>query len=341
MEKIKIFIKKRWKLLLFLVIILLLIGGFTAKSRADNKIELTFQNPTYSTITKTLDVSGHIDAKEKVRLRFIAGGKTTYIGAKEGEWVKKWQTIASIDGKTLGKQIEQDLNNYMKERWDWEETKDSSENRAIETSEQRSIDKEQWDLTNTVLDVEIRDIAIKNTSIYSPIGGILTKSPAQVAGMQLLASDYFEVINPDTLVFRAAVDESDIALVMLGQKAKLILDSFSDEIIKTTVEYVSYTSSETSSGTSFVVELPLESLVGTSPLRIGMNGDINIILDTKENILTIPLISTRTRDSRTYVDVKTGENEFEEREITIGLESEENIEVISGLSESDKVLIPK
>ncbi len=333
-------LKKKWKLVLVILIVLGIVL-LVVNSKNKNKVVLVFEKPITQSITKTLDVSGHVDAKEKVRLRFPAGGKLTYVGAKEGDTVKKWQTVAAIDKATLQKQLDQDLNNYMKERWDWEEVVDENRDQALTLSERRSQDKDQWDLTNTVLTVEIRDLALQNTSLYSPFEGILTTAPTSVTGMQVLATDYFEIVNPNTLVFRAAVDESDISSIVVGQKATLVLDAFEDIEINTEVSYVSYTSTEASSGTSFIVEFPLSQTEIEQILRIGMNGDIKILLEEKENVLTIPSIALIERDGITYVMVKSGENKSEEREVEIGLETDETVEVISGLSESDEVVIPE
>lgn len=334
-------LKSKWKLVAILAIIVTLILISFARSKAENKEELVFANPSKQSITKTLEISGHIDAKEKARLRFVAGGKVIYLGAKEGDVVKKWQTIATIDKASLNKTLQKDLNLYMQERWDWEDTRDDIRDRAIETLEQRSVDKEQWDLDNTVIDVEIQSIAIQNTALYAPFAGILTHSPTSVAGVQLLAADYFEVVNPESLIFRAAIDESDISYVSEGQNAELTLDSFSEDIISTTVNYVSYTSTETSSGTAFIVEFPLNEIMSNNMLRIGMNGDINIILETKDDVLTIPTIAITQRDTKTFADVKTGENKSEEREIVTGLETDDLIEVLEGLTESDEIVVPE
>ncbi len=334
-------IQSKWKLALGVGIIVI-IGVFYFYNKANaNQVEIISENPTTQKITQTLDVSGHVDALEKVRLRFIAGGNLTYVGAQVGDTVKKWQTVATIDKATLQKQLDQDLNNYMKERWDWEETVDTNRDESLSLTERRLEDKEQWDLENTVLTVEIRDIALRNTALYAPFEGILTNAPTSVAGIQVLGSDYFEIVNPDTLVFRAAVDESDIGSVEIGQKATLILDSYEDQEIITEVSYIAYTSSETSSGTAFVVEFPLSQAEFEHLLRIGMNGDIQIVLEEKEDVLTIPLIAIIERDNQTYVQVETAPGKTEDRQITIGLETDEIVEVLDGLSESAKVVIPE
>ncbi len=336
-------LKERWKLTIF--VLLLLVGGafFFFKQSAASEVEQTFITPEKGNITESIELSGTVDAKERARLRFIAGGKLTYLGAQEGDQVKKWQTLATIDQASLQKQLEQNLNLYMKERWDWEQTQDNIDGNYLgeDDASRRTIDKEQFDLNNTVLTVEIQDIAIKNTRLTAPFEGILVTSPASVTGVQLLATDYFEIVNPDSIIFRAYVDEEDVAKIQLNQMSNITLDAFDNEIIDSTVNYIAYTALQSSEGTVFIVEFPLEYSETSLPLRIGMNGDVQVVLNQKEDVMTIPIIATIQRDDRTYVQVKAENGTLEEREIEIGLESEDSVEIISGLTESDQVLLPE
>ena len=348
------FIKKHWKKILIVALILGGSGGLRYKKIQADKPQLTFEYPRYQNLTKVLEVSGVVDAKEKANLRFAAGGKVVYLGAKEGDFVKKWQTIATIDKRTLQKQLQQNLNLYMKERWDWETTQDNTDYDSDSLENRRVIDKEQWDLNNEVLDVEINSIAITNTVLSAPFTGILVSSPTNVTGVNLLATDVFELVNPETLVFKALVDEADISLVEPGQSAKISLDSYPDEDIQTQVNYVAYKSIASSTGTIFIVEFPVSTLgendavvaTGQSLInkyRLGMNGDVSVELETKDNILTIPFEATRERDGKVFVDIKVDDKQtdYTEREIQIGLETEDYVEVLSGLDETDQILIPE
>lgn len=332
-------IKRKWKLLIVLCIIAAGILFFWHGSQKETEPTYSTQHPEIKSIEKTLDISGYIDAKEKARLRFIAGGKVVYIGAQEGEVVQKWQTLATIDRSTLQKQLEQDLNNYMKERWDWEQTLDDTEDRALPESEQRTVDKNQWDLTNEVLDVEIRDIAIKNTVLSAPFDGILTHSPITNSGVQLLSTDYFELVNPETLIFTAQVEEEDISKVFAGQIAAIYLDAYPDLNIESNVSYVSFTAEETNNGTVFLVEFPIPSM-DISTYRLGMNGDAKILLDKKDTALVIPILALIERDGKTFVEIEK-DAQVLEQEIVTGLESDDEIEVVSGLNVQDLVVIPE
>lgn len=331
---------KKWLVITSLIV--LLVAGNKLYQNKKNQPNLTFAYPTKETITKTLDVSGVIDAKEKVSLRFAAGGKVVYLGAQEGDAIKKWQTIATIDQNTALKTKEKYLNSYSKERLDWDQRQtDIGDGTTVDETLQRTIDKEQYDLNNSVLDVELAAISITNNTITAPFSGILVKSPTPVTGVQLLATDTFDLVNPETLIFRALVDEADIALVSKNQTAEIQLDAYpDDEKLTSSVSYISYQSVPSSNGTSFVVEFPISS-IDLSKYRLGMNGDVEIKLETKENVLTIPLIAIKERDGKIFVEVKTGTATTEEKEIEIGLETDEKVEVLSGLTETDEIVIPE
>src|SRR3972149_3632419 len=160
---------KRWWMIGALVI--LLIVGQRIYANSQNKDQLNFVSPTRETLVKTLEVSGTVDAKEKASLRFLAGGKVVYLGAKEGDLVKKWQTIAQIDAATLAKTQEKNLNLYSKERLDWDQQLDDIEDRTIDKAEERTVDKNQLALSNTGPDVEIAAIAVANTVMSSRLAG--------------------------------------------------------------------------------------------------------------------------------------------------------------------------
>lgn len=346
------FIKNhKFKLIIALLLLFFVVWRVSAKQQA-NKSELVFANPEYRDLVKTLELTGVVDAKKKARLRFLAGGKIVYLGAEEGDQVKQWQTIASIDQRDLQKRLERSLNSYMQERWDWEDLQDDIKDEFLDTSERRSVDKEQWNLDNSVIEVELQDIAISQSVMSSPFTGILVSTPVTSTHTQVTATDYFEVIDPNSLIFKAEINEEDVPLVRVGQSATIELDAYPNQPLATHLSYISYQSSVTSSGTVFLIELPMfvesdqdndESMNGKSILdkyRLGMNGDVSLELERKDNVLTVPLISIKQRDGQSYVEIKSTDGKTEDRLVEVGLETEEYVEIISGLSENDSVVIP-
>ena len=339
-RKVGRWIKEHWLWLLVPIIVLAGLGYWQWSKTQAADSALHFEAPQRETIERTISASGIVRAERVARLRFLAGGKVTYIGAKEGDMVKKGQSLAVIDRATLQKQLEQNLNSYERQRYDWEGFQDLTKDTASTDQLKRTTESNQTKLDDTVLTVEIQDIAIRNTALSAPFAGILTTAPTAVAGVQLLPSDYFEVVDPESLQFVARIDEADIAKIQVGQASVINLNAYRDQPIESQVKKIGYRAVETGSGTQFEVEFPLSS-TAVEQLRLGMNGDVTIKLGKSENALTIPLLATRSRNGKTYVDVKVAGDKTEERMIETGIETDERIEVVSGLSETDQIAVPE
>lgn len=336
-------VRKHWKLSLFLLILLLIGGYFAYKNANPPPEQLEFTQVTEGELIKKLNVSGVVDAKQKASLRYAAGGKIVYIGAKEGDAVNKGQVLARVDTRDLQKRLAQDLNLYFNQRMTFESNAEDRTDLAPTNDLNRAAQQDQKTLENSVLNVEIRDIAIRDAALVTPIGGFLVSSPTTVAGVVVGPTDVFEVVDPTSLTFRAAVSETDIALVQRGQMATIELDAFPDQPLVASVSSVAYRSSVSAKGTVFVVELPIpidSTHSAISKFRLGMNGDTDITVDSRLNVLQIPLDSLIERDDKKYVLRRTGPNSAEEVEIQTGLETDDRVEVTSGLTANDEVVLP-
>lgn len=338
---------KKWLLIIVGVIIIGVLFFSFKKSQATTKLQ-TFVHPERKSLSQTISINGVIDSSEKARIFFSTGGKVTFIGAKEGEWVKKGQTIVSIDNRIANKQLQQDLNNYMIERLNWEQLQDDEVRNGFGEPEpiadirtRRYIEQAQNKLDNSVLNVEIRSIAIQEASFRSPIEGILTKSPTTITGIPLSPSDVFEVVNPNKFFLKIAIDETDVGLIKEGMKASIELDAYPDITLDGSIRNIAFSGTQGTSGTLFLAEIELDNLDTLSKiLRYGMNGNAKIILAQIDDALVIPLESTRTKDGQTVVDVKQNNGQIEERVIYTGLETDEEIEIIKGLMETDEIALP-
>ncbi len=335
-------IRKHWKLTLIILVILAGIGFWQYQKQKAAIPQLKFTKVERTNLTESLSVSGVIDAKESANMRFAGGGKLTYLGAQEGDLVKKGQTLAKIDSRTLQKQLQQNLNTYFIQRLTYDQDQANRSNLTYTDALGRQQQQDQATLNNSVLSVEIQDITIQNTVLSTPIAGVLVSSPASVVGTNLLATDAFEVINPLSLVFRATVDQADISKVAKAQPSQIVLDAYQDKPLSSQVSYISYKSAQSTTGTVYIVELPIQA-TGAADLnryRLGMNGDASIILNQKDNALAVPVTAIREKDGKTFVKVKTGPNTAADREIKTGLETDSQIEVVSGLNQGDEVVVP-
>lgn len=331
--------RKHWKRYIIIALVVLVLGFIVIRKSTAQTQEITTGYAQIKDLKKTLDVSGIVDAHAKAYLRFLAGGKVTYIGAKEGDTVKKWQTIAAIDTRSLQKSLQQGLNTFDSSRMDNEQTYEDNKDIYGDKAVERDLVQSNMSLRNTALSVEITDLAIKNSSLVSPLDGILYSSPTNISGVILTATDAFRVADPKTLFFQIDVDEADIGLVKVGQSVDIVLDAYADEHIESTVESISYQSTMGTSGTTYAVKVNLPVSTDIYKYKLGMNGTAHILLEKKEQVLSVPITAITQRDGKTYVQVMNALKKPEQKEISTGIETDEDIEVLSGISSSDEIVI--
>jgi hypothetical protein len=174
---------------------------------------------------------------------------------------------------------------------------------------------------------------IANSSLYSPIAGIVTRMDAQTAGVNITPATVFAVTDPNSLDFKMEVDETDIGQIIIGQVANVSLDSFPNDNLKLTVDNIDFVSHlTTSGGNAFYVKANLPQ---NNSYRIGMNGNADIIIDTRLNVLAIQ--SSDIFDNN-YVYLKVSKG-YEKRKLSLGLQNDTQAQVLSGLSEGDTVAI--
>lgn len=343
MRSILSVIKRRWYIVLCLF--LLVGGGIYWRSRSTKPEETVYVGVKQSAIESTLEISGKVDAEKKAVLKFLAGGKLVDMPVSEGQTVKKYQRIASIDAIELQKNLELSLNDYLGTRADFDQGIDDRKDQALTDTLRRIASKQQYTLNKSVLSVELRDIALRNATLLSPIEGVVTRLPVKVVGVQVIATDGFEIVDPNSLFFSGEVDEADIGKVLMGATVRIRLDAYPDETLVGEVYrigLVAQNSSRSSGSTVYPVMVRFQN-PDIFKQRIGMNGTAKILLQEKAQAFVVPIESTIQRDGKNFIRVRSsGSSEAPvEREVILGIEGESDVEVVSGVVAGDEVVVPK
>lgn len=230
---------------------------------------------------------------------------------------------------------------FSKERADFDEDlKVTYLDKVLTDTISRILQKNQYDLDKAVLDVELKDIALKYSTLISPLDGIVTHIDVPLAGVNITpAAAVFTVADPDHLEFEAIIDEVDIGLIKLSQSARLTLDAYPDEIINLTVDSINFNSSLDSSGsTVFLVKFRVENNP-EQKFKLGMNGEVTITVAEKANVLAVPLSSILENGTATVQLVK--DNTLINQTVALGISSDDLVEITSGLSENQTIVVSK
>ncbi len=328
------------RLVIFIIIILVAVGVLAWRLTRPKTSEFKTAEVKRASITKSVSASGKVASEEEAELKFQTSGQLAWVGVREGDSVSAGQAIAQLDTRELQKDLQKALRDYSKERNDFEEDRNITyKDRAMTDTIKRILEKNGWDLDKAVLDVEISDIALKLATLVTPISGIVTRVDMPVAGVNITpATAVFKVANPDKMIFKANIDEADIKGITASLSAQITLDAFPDEEFTGRVNKVLFSSVTTSGGgTAYPSELSLP-LNENLKFKVGMNGDAEIILAKKDNVLVIPSEAVFTKDGQSFVWlVKNGK--AVKQEIKIGLVNDENSEVFQGLQEKDRMVV--
>lgn len=338
---------RHWIRNIFLTLILLgaLFLAYQNRLVPGIKPALTYKtvNPEVKDIRESISLSGDVKADEQAILRFQSSGLLTWVGVKEGDTVRKGQALASLDRRQLQKDLEKELNDFMNEHTDFDQTQDDYRSKRdallLTDAMKRILNKAQYDLNNSVLDVELKDLALKLATLTTPIAGVVTRVDAPFAGVNITpAGAEIEVVNPATLYFSAELDETDIAKVTVGLPVEIALDAFSGEPITSTVSRISFTPMSGVTGTAYEVKIAITQNPDQR-IKVGLNGTASIILKTKPGVLTIPESAVSISGDESSVQLLVGDK-AQKRVITTGIVSDDgDIEVLTGLSQGDQVII--
>ena len=294
-------------------------------------------------ISDVVELSGKVQAGKLASLRLGAGGLVTYLGAKEGDTVQAGQTLASLDTRTLQKTMEEKLNTYAIQRGTFDQTV-SDNSYSVPSGDvgntlQRLLAKNQYQLENTVKDVEYQDLLIRLSRIYSPFKGILVAAPVTSPGSIVLPTDTWTVVDPSSLEFDADLDETDLKNVHVGQSVLVSLDAYPGRTVTSTVASISFSPTETSTSTTYTMKiiLPKDAL---ADLRLGLNGTADVVKTEKDNVLLLPASAISEVKGKPMVTVKDGKN-YKQIPVETGIENGGSIEVVSGVAEGNTVYVQK
>jgi RND family efflux transporter MFP subunit len=299
-------------------------------------------------IATVAEASGVVTADKTAELNFANTGKVVWVGVKKGDIVKPYQTLASQDVREVEKNIKSKLLDYMKTRWDFEQLhedknvdgRDLAVVPNLSDAELRALQKSQFGLDQSVLDVEVATLAKEQAYLFSPIEGTVVDDGNIMAGEWInatnLSSKTIKVTDLNTLYFQANIDEADFGKIALGQPVTIKLDAFPGEIVNGTISYLGKEGVKKTGGS---VQIPVDISLTSVPSGIvpGLNGDVTIILEKKSDILTLDKKFVHKDGDKYTVSIMENSRPVT-KPVTIGMVGLTDEEITSGLTEDQEVV---
>ena len=142
---------------------------------------------------------------------------------------------------------------------------------------------------------------LNEASIVAPVDAVVVTCPLQLGQDSDAKSIVTITPTGDRLEVDAAIDQSDITQIKVGQKVDITLDAYPNQHISGTVNLVALQGTTTQNVTTYNVTSTVDQ--DSDLLRAGMNANINIIVAEAKNVLTVPSEAVKARGNRTGVTV--------------------------------------
>ncbi len=181
----------------------------------------------------------------------------------------------------------------------------------------------------------------ERTVIRSGVTGTVLKKHIEEGAAVQPGAPLFEVGNFDSAYIRVDVLADDAGKIKLGQKAVISGDVTDDKEIEGEVYYIA-PRAESSISTLGVeqqrVEMKIRFENTALNLKPGYGVDVDIVTQEKQAVAYVPDKAVFDMDRQDTVFVIKG-GKAELRSVTTGIESEDYIEVVEGLSEGEQVVV--
>lgn len=176
--------------------------------------------------------------------------------------------------------------------------------------------------------------------IHSPIVGVITNIDAKLGEIISSGKNVLSVISYGDYEVESFIPEADISKVKIGNSALTTLDAYGDSVtFNTSVVKVDPAATVIDGVPTYKVTLKFDAK--DERVRSGMTANLDILTNKKEGVLILPSRVIVSRDDGKYVSVlnPNDRSEIQDKKIEIGLRgSDGNTEILSGLSEGDKVV---
>ncbi len=147
--------------------------------------------------------------------------------------------------------------------------------------------------------LDIAEQRLEDATVRAPVAGTIIDKPVSLG--QVIASATGSASGGTTILkmadlnrvrVRALVNESDIGNIQAGMPAQVVVDAYPDRPFTGTVEKIEPQAVVEQSVTMFPVLIALSNESGM--LKPGMNGEVSVIVDQRDNVLAIPNDAIRT-----------------------------------------------
>jgi len=305
-------------------------GGMNPEARGAAAVPVEVATVERRVISSYIETNGTLEAENEVDIVARVTAPIVELFVEEGDAVRLGQPIARLDDTEFRAQLEI-------ARVAVEETRQIYE-RSETLFDQKLVSPEAYELAFSALEgaraqFEANRILVGYTEIAAPLAGLIVTRYVDAAEQVQSGQALYRISDFDPLLCPIQVPERDLSRLRIGQQAWLRVESWPGERFPASVLRISPVV-DAATGTIKV------TLVATSPerLRPGMFARVFLEAERKPNALVVPKAALSLESIGDTVYVADG-GAASRREVTLGFQEGDRIEVVTGVAEGEAVIV--
>lgn len=309
---------------------------------SDLAVPVSIENIKLQSIKQYINTTGTARASSEVELNSEMAGDyvlmknpATGKAFKLGDRVKAGQVIIRFEDEEYvnGIAMESKKLNLEISQQEYEKQKSLFEKGGVTERELRNSEVSS---INAKYDFERAKIQLAKMEITAPFSGVIVDLPYYTPGTRVAANQHMvTVMNYDKMYMEINLPEKNISDIKIGQEAIITNYTIEEDTLKGVVTEISpmiSTETRTFSGKLQIDNPELK-------LRPGMFVKADIVTAQSDSTIVIPKDIILSGSRGKYVFVVGRNSSADDRRITTGIENQDYIEVIEGLSKNDRLII--
>lgn len=147
-------------------------------------------------------------------------------------------------------------------------------------------------------------------------------------------SNYVYVASLEDLYININISEEQVRSISVGQEVSLIANYDTTKNYEGEITKINEVGTRSTGGTTFAA---IASVVNDGTLKLGMSINSEVVISKNDNLLTLPVESIIIEEDGRYVNKIKEDETIEKVKVETGLSDANNVEIVSGLNEGDKV----
>ena len=188
--------------------------------------------------------------------------------------------------------------------------------------------------------------AVANTEIRATVSGMILDVPVKVGNQVIEANNFNDgttiaiLADVNKMIFEGKVDESEVGKITENLALEITVGAIENKSFDAILDYIAPKGVEENGAVQFEIKGSL-SKKDTTFIRAGLSANASIILARADSVLTIKesLVQYDRQTQQPFVEVETGNQEFERRDLVLGISDGLIVEVISGVSLEDQIKV--